>query len=316
MNLAQREEAAERQRRGLPVVGLSTVHISPVRPGPSSHGPGDWEEYRDGDGLQRTPVLEFADGGEFAHVSIPRPASMPAPGGRRGSVKEFSHASRRRLQKTLASIDRSQMPRLPLFLTLTYPAKWTDDAALWKSHLDAFFKRLTRKLPDAAAVWKLEFQKRGAPHYHLLLFNCVYLSAKWVAEAWNEIIAPGDTDHLRAGTEVRRVKTWRGVASYAAKYMSKSEDLREHGKVGRYWGIHNRRALPINLVRAALSWLQAYTIRRTFYRMLDKIGRGPRRKGSLHGQSMFIASKELLRIIDNLTGAQPAPPAREGAFTW
>lgn len=305
MNSEQRESAADRQRRGCPPaprpVGLSTEHISPPV---TASGPTDWEEYRDGDGNQRKPYLEMAEGGEFISVHIPRPLSIPASKGRRGKVHEFSRSSRRRLQRTIAGINRDSMPYLPLFITLTYPAEYSANSEDWKRNLDTLLKRIARRFPHAAAIWKLEFQRRGAPHFHVLLFNMRYLSHTWVARAWTDIVAPGNEKHLKAGTEVRRVKSWSGVAHYAAKYMSKKDQSVKAADVGRHWGVFNRAGLPIKWIKRELTWLKAFQLRRIIYRRLDKEKRGPLHRGPTHGGSMFARYALCLRILD-LIDKQP-----------
>src|SRR5205823_1017705 len=129
----------------------------------------------------------------------------------RGQINGFSFAARRRLLRLCAEVDRRECRLLPLFVTLTYPSVWPADPADWKRQLDRFFHRLKRGWPDAAAIWRLEFQRRGAPHFHLLVFGLEFLPATWVAAAWYEIVGSGDLKHLQAGTQVVRVKSWRGV---------------------------------------------------------------------------------------------------------
>lgn len=80
-------------------------------------------------------------------------------GGARGAVREFMKESRRR------------MLRWPLFVTLTDPGVWPGDARRWKRDLNVWLARLKRAQPDAWAVWKVEPQMLGAPHYHLLVFG-------------------------------------------------------------------------------------------------------------------------------------------------
>jgi len=304
VNRAEREVAADRQRRAARqgAVGLSAPHNSPAPPvEPVSllevHPP---VFALDADGYTARPSIEIALGGEYGAVHLPRPVDMPRGGGRRGRVREYSPASRRRMQRRLASIDRRALSGKPLFVTLTYPATWPKDGRTWKTHLDTFLKRLKRLVPHAAAIWKLEFQKRGAPHFHLLVFGCAYLSHRWVARAWNAVAAPGDKAHLKAGTEVTRVKTWRGVAWYAAKYMSKVESVETHSWTGRYWGVHNRACLPVDVFQVTLSWAQAYQLRRVFFRKLDKRHAGPRRRGQWAGASIFMGWADLLRLLADL----------------
>jgi hypothetical protein len=52
------------------------------------------------------------------------------------------------------------------------------------------------------AIWKLELQDRGAPHFHLLIFGLRYLPAALLARRWYEIVGSGDVNHLSAGTSV------------------------------------------------------------------------------------------------------------------
>ena len=47
----------------------------------------------------------------------------------------------------------------------------------------------------------------------------------WVPSAWYKSVRSGDIKHLRAGTRVERVRSWRGVMAYASKYMGKIEAL-------------------------------------------------------------------------------------------
>jgi hypothetical protein len=99
-----------------------------------------------------------------------------APAGKRGQVKGFSDAARRRLMQLLAMVRRGAVP---LFVTLTYPDVFPKDFAVFKAHLEAFGKRVRRRWPEASLVWRLEFQPRKsgqnrgqvAPHFHLFVYG-------------------------------------------------------------------------------------------------------------------------------------------------
>src|SRR6185503_11803793 len=93
-----------------------------------------------------------------------------------------------------------------LFVTLTYPKQFPSDPGSYRSHLASFFKRLKRAFPTFSAIWKLEFQKRGAPHYHVLIFGVPFLAKEWLSRCWYAIARSGDERHFRAGTQVQRVK--------------------------------------------------------------------------------------------------------------
>ena len=100
----------------------------------------------------------------------------------RGDVVRFSDAARRRLQRMLAMTGATPTH----MLTLTYPDQWPS-ARQAKAHLKTFCQRLERVFELAgrplALVWRLEFQKRGAPHFHLLLFAPQGLPAQALASA-------------------------------------------------------------------------------------------------------------------------------------
>ncbi|MGO4747150.1 hypothetical protein AB4212_00640, partial [Streptomyces sp. 2MCAF27] len=89
-------------------------------------------------------------------------------------VQEWSAKSRARMTRILAELDYAPLLRLGLRLpmtTLTYPGDWLAVAPTGKSvkkHMDLFYKRFERAWGFAfVGVWKLEFQRRGAPHVHL-----------------------------------------------------------------------------------------------------------------------------------------------------
>jgi hypothetical protein len=208
-------------------------------------------------------------------LCVPTQRDKPlTPGAQRSAIEDFSHAARKRLLTLLQMVDRDTP--LPLFVTLTYPMTWPDDPAEWKRHLDNFSKWMGRHYPSSSAVWKLEPQKRGAPHFHLLVWGAGFIPHRDVAEAWYKIVGSGDPNHLAAGTEVRRVETRNGVAYYAGKYLAKT-DTPFQG-VGRFWGIHRRSNLPITppdketvtmseavqMVRWARRALKAKGVRRTW----------------------------------------------------
>lgn len=160
---------------------------------------------------------------------------------KRGIIKGFSTASRRRLMRMMGKIDKSEKPQ---FLTLTYPAEWPESPEVWKEQLIKFLKRMKYRFPEFSAIWKLEFQKRGAPHFHLLVWGLPTSGMqKFVSYHWYKVVGSGDEKHLTAGTQIQRIKSWRGVMSYAGKYLGKSQE--NFGlPVGRFWGVFNREGVP------------------------------------------------------------------------
>lgn len=187
---------------------------------------------------------KFAIGATCAKLKKTFPGVAAPIRATRGTVSGFSWRSRKRLLDWLHSINQRQTTR-GLFVTLTYHLNYGDDWRVWKRHLDIFFKRCKRKYPKFAAVWKLEFQERGAPHFHLLVFNVYRMEHDWVASAWNDIVDPGNPEHLAAGTEVRRIRSFGGVIHYALKYIAKVGGLPEGTQTGRIWGVVGRVNLDV-----------------------------------------------------------------------
>lgn len=200
--------------------------------------------------------------------------------GMRGKITSFSRQSRWRMQQQIAKMPLTQ---IPLFVTLTYPGEFSLEPEHWKRDLDKFFKRLRRRFPLSSALWKLEAQKRNAPHYHMFIWGVdEILLRKWIHRAWYEVVDSGDKHHCREGVKVQRVRSWRGVRSYVAKYMGKEQTKRPGWEFpGRYWGIFNARKLPavksvVFILRRAESILIMRNMRK--YAQLDK-RKGKRPKG-------------------------------------
>lgn len=264
-------------------LGLSTSHISPR-----------------GSEARKFFAVEVAVGGAVLSAKGRKTTdSPPPPESSRGVVSTISKASRKRLLRKLASIDHRELVCKPLFLTFTYPAEWPGDPKRWKRDLDTLCKRIQRRFPIAAIVWKLEPQKRGAPHYHVLLFNVPWVDRHWLAQAWYEVVASNDPKHLAAGTEVRAIRSWRGVLSYAAKYVVKAAgDLPEGwDNVGRIWGIRGVKHLPINLVRFAIGSRKFYCLRRWLRHLLKARGFRVRHIGRDDGLTVFTDWESSIRML-------------------
>jgi hypothetical protein len=96
------------------------------------------------------------------------------------------------------------------FLTLTYPDDWPERWEEWKAHLKRLFDLLRHKHPGVSAVWKLEYQKRGAPHFHLIVFGGEGVHRWWWSVAWWWACGKVSYDHLQAGTNVKTIDNGAG----------------------------------------------------------------------------------------------------------
>lgn len=183
----------------------------------------------------------------------------PVGGGKRGKVAGFSADSRKRLLEKLARL-RGDRRHMPIFVTLTYPDMVSCDVA--RKNLRAWLKRCKRRFPGFGAVWRLELQQRGVPHFHLLVYGVKFLPAEWIRETWRAVIGYEGPHTLQVN--VKRPKGWRAVLSYVSKYLGKPQSSHEMAQavgegaegpfldygtylsalLGRVWGVVWADSLP------------------------------------------------------------------------
>lgn len=167
----------------------------------------------------------------------------------RGKVTEFSKASRKRL----AFVASNTTVPLRTMVTLTYPAEYPSNGQIVKGHLRTFLTWLQKETGGCEYLWFLEFQARGAPHFHILTDwpmprdrgNKVLWYAR-IAKKWYTIVDSGDLKHLQAGTRTETLRSQDGGARYAVKYAQKMRQKAvppEYQDVGRFWG-HTRAVKP------------------------------------------------------------------------
>jgi len=173
-----------------------------------------------------------------------------AASGKRGRIKSFSAQSRRRILRFMARIKAGGYRAT--FITLTFAGYPTNHEA--KRCLHAFLARVRRRSPKASAVWRMEYQKRGSIHFHILAFALPYWDQSELQEAWESI-----TGENRSRVDIRLVKSKRGVMYYVSKYIAKRSSAKRstslvsvpylHGRKkwrkGRFWGYHNKERLPL-----------------------------------------------------------------------
>jgi len=255
-------------------------------------------------------TVEIAKNGNyFALKGVKSENTSKAPP--RGTIKTFSKQSQKRLRFAIAKINRQKINKTMLFITLTYPLKLDPDAALWKRNLSTFIKSINRLIPGNAIIWKLEFQKQGNPHFHLLLFppigyepptNKKELYA-WVAETWNRIAAPGNADHLKAGTRVDIVKDPWPFLTYMGKYLSdglkQAKTKFKLDSLGRFYGIYGRKYLPVTMLETEIDQQSFVQIRRLAYKFLQKKTRQPYTIfRDNQGITLFLNDKEAFRLVE------------------
>lgn len=172
----------------------------------------------------------------------------------RGKVREFSSRSRRRLAEVAHDLGELHTPEW--MVTLTLPGEWQSvcpDGRAFKRHVMAWRRRLDRWLRRGgfdswSGLWFCEFQERGAPHLHVILWGPGLSNvgarafAEWVSSSWASVVGHRDSvereKHLRAGTRVERMRERH--FGYAVKYAAKMQQKRVpegFRDVGRFWGV-------------------------------------------------------------------------------
>ena len=148
----------------------------------------------------------------------------------RGQVDGFSSASRRRLMVILNRLEWSGLS--VAFCSLTY-GQLFPDIETFKRHIDIFGKRMMRWAAahgcKLSIIWKMEFQERGAPHLHLLVFG----------------LPSSMTDF-----ELRQLMRWRWALSIGGDYWDKSDP--------EFWRVPFVQADWITSKKRAMAYVSKY----------------------------------------------------------
>jgi hypothetical protein len=131
----------------------------------------------------------------------------------------------------------------------------------------------------------LEFQRRGAPHFHGAILGVDWLPFEWVNRVWKRVIGLEKDEYIRTETQAVR----KNLGAYMSKYLSKgcrkhdseavksnmvdtlTGEITENQGVGRYWGIIGRKNLPIEELIFELPEKAFYSYRRQAARWMRRV---------------------------------------------
>ena len=162
-------------------------------------------------------------------------------GGKRGDIQVFSAGSRYRLFRLLHQITFDKVT----FMTLTYPDAFPTEPRIYKANLKEFHRKFEVEYPGIRGVWRLEFQERGAPHYHIMWLDWQPDDDGKVGWMWKSTCHTWDMAHELLGVNVRIItdSTQQAlIAFYMAKYIAKVDGREikdDDRKCGRWWGKWN-----------------------------------------------------------------------------
>jgi len=253
-------------------------------------------------------------------VEVSWHAGVPAQPVKRGRVCKWSPASRRRLLKVSGSVDwdglRAEWGGDWLFVTLTY----RDDPGPERSKrdLDVLARRWARRWGSCRWLWKMEFQRRGVVHFHVLAWvpkagvSALVGYRLWLWRAWREIAGNGlqlrvDADYSRANDMVRY------FVAYSSLGRKEYQHIVPHNwrmSSGRWWG---KRGLPVSWSTHRLSRGEYAAVRRLLvrYRRSRSPGRirGPRSMSGcwVLGQRTGSLQHGVQRVLTESVRGSPLP---------
>ena len=170
-------------------------------------------------------------------------------------VVEFSKRSRVRMLATLA-MSKNEMRSL---MTLTYGVNYPLSGKVSKGDLNSLLTRFRYRYGGHPYFWFMEFQRRGAPHYHILT-DVVPGNAdrEWLGRVWANVLHRNEDwlySNVKDGTtHVTRlavmavhghprswemIRTENGAIRYLSKYAYKPKQKKvpkEYRDCGRFWG--------------------------------------------------------------------------------
>ena len=161
---------------------------------------------------------------------------------KRGKIKVLTRQAVQRMKLHFRNVDQTAYKAM---LTLTYPEKFTNDGKRVKEHRKLMVKWLLRHGVNGLS-WFLEFQKRGAPHFHIYLTNYPVGGVEAVSKHWFKVVGSGDEKHLQwhlgklSGRPcLEMFRNAHAASAYATKYATKQEQKEvpeDYQNVGRFWG--------------------------------------------------------------------------------
>ena len=116
----------------------------------------------------------------------------------RGVVTNWTKKSQNRMMIAIRQLDLNAYieGRVPVMVTLTLPGDWlavAPDAATINAAFRRFKESYRYRWGNVQWIWKREFQRRGAPHWHLWLVPPAVdddVFKEWLSLAWTSAIRP------------------------------------------------------------------------------------------------------------------------------
>lgn len=177
-------------------------------------------------------------------------------GGKRGAIDGFSAAARRRLRQSLL---RARLKAKGYICGVTLTLPWSVADGAWSPYMDGFREAWNaychawrRKYPHSAMIYRVELQRRGAPHVHVVCYMAAadgsmenlkaaltYLWAQALGTRvrWTDAAINGGFAHC--GVSVDHVKSMGAIMRYLCDHATKRKQA-QLGYKGKQWGVVSR----------------------------------------------------------------------------
>lgn len=171
-------------------------------------------------------------------------------GGQRGRIYQMTRQSVDRLMFVLRETDMS----LESMIVLTFGSMYPKSGQSAKASVNRWLSWLRYHAPEVRYLWVMEFQKRGAPHFHILLNYGVVederdlYAGRWSSAALSGIVGKEDDRYQELWMKIFRVhkhhRQWQnkkekdGIVRYMSSYLAKSYQKKipkDYQDVGRWW---------------------------------------------------------------------------------
>lgn len=226
----------------------------------------NWSPFSNKPYLNKSSILVYNNSITIETTREPFLSIPPRPESKRGIIQEFSQKSRFRMLKTLSKIHIQSYNSI-LFITLTYHLKYPDNLTPLKNHLHKFLIYLKRLYPESANVWRVELQKRGVPHFHLLFFttkkideHSLEIYKRNIQKIWFSVINDKNDYMKLYSIDIKNLNNPSKVFPYISKYTAKVNDNSKTPYLGRRWGYsHNLILKEVAMIKITDELLEIFT---------------------------------------------------------
>lgn len=159
----------------------------------------------------------------------------------KNDIGKFSKHSRLRMMKVLSKLNLNSYAGV-FHVTLTYRNEFPKSLTEVKYQFKKFTQLLKYRNLEFSFVSRIEFQKRGAPHLHVIFlfkqfpkFRNIESARIYFTEYWLRSIESDSLAQLLHAVKVTSTKEPKQFFYYVSKYSAKEDEVNSYGFKGRRW---------------------------------------------------------------------------------